>query len=147
MASKTPGALRLVVLANPHMRMTPLRQVTALALIACPLAWACGSRHDTMRDIKDATIPHGDSAPVLEDPVPDGQGLRFSWEFTTRSNGSDYLDWVTTPFSNRGFTVVRRDVSSIHLNKTEGGDSYRMQIEIVSGSPTHVRVNLRVSPD
>jgi hypothetical protein len=120
---------------------------TFVALVACLLGWACGSPYPTVRQIEDDTVPPGDTVPVFDQPVRESQSLRFSWEFDSHLEPAAYVDWVTKQLTARGFTVQQRQPSSIGMVRIHGGDAYRLRIDVTGGSPTHVRVTLRSSPN
>jgi hypothetical protein len=117
-------------------------------LLACLALAACGSSpRQTVRAIKDATVPAGDTADTLVDPVTERQSMRFGWEFDSHLDAARYLDWVLGQLTNIGFAINQRGPNAIALTRLEGGDAYRMRIEVVRQSPTHVRVTLTISPD
>lgn len=92
-------------------------------------------------------MPAGDRAPSLDEPVRSDHSLQFSWDFDSHLDPETYLDWAAEQLAKRGFTIQRRDVASAELTRVDSGDAYRMRVEIVSSSPTHVRVTLRASAD
>lgn len=129
-------------------RMWPGRDMRiSVVSIACLLTWACGSPAETVRHIKDATVPAGDRAPVLAGPVREAQSLQFSWEFDSALEPVAYLEWVTARLANRGFTIQQREDASVGMSRVDEGDAYRVRVEVSRGVPTHVRVSLRASPD
>lgn len=129
---------------HPHTRMPHLN---FFVLFACFIACACGSPYQHIRDLKDATVPAGDRAPALDEPVRSDQSLQFSWEFDSHLEPASYLEWVAAQLTKRRFTVQRRDAAAVELTRIDGGDAYRMRVEVVSSAPTHVRVGLRASAD
>jgi putative phosphoesterase len=66
-----------------HVRMSQVLRRTSFILVTCLLAWTCGSPYEPVRRIKHDTVPAGDHAPVLEEPVRQLPSLRFSWEIET----------------------------------------------------------------
>jgi hypothetical protein len=125
-----------------------IRAIGCLLAVTAGLAvCACEWRYQAAGDIKNATVPPGDTAPPLSDPVTGPQSLRFGWEFDSHLDASQYLAWAVEQLPHRGFAVQQRGSNAIALTRLDGGDAYRMRIEIVGQSPTHVRITLTVSPD
>ena len=118
-----------------------------VAVMSCLALLACGSPYQTVRAIKDATVPTGDRADSFADPVAEQQSMRFGWEFDSHLDAGSYLDWVVGQLTNRSFTLNQRGPNAIALTRLDDGDAYRMSIEVVGQSPTHVRITLTISPD
>jgi hypothetical protein len=139
---------RPIARSYPPTRMGPTRSAcTRFSLATCILVCACSPLYGPVREIKEATVPPGDTAPVLEEPVREAQSLRFSWEFDSHLEPPAYLEWITTRLINRGFAMQQRDAMSIGMTRLDGGDAYRLRIEVTGRSPTHVRVSLLASPN
>src|SRR5438105_8563147 len=66
------------------------RRYGLVLLFACLVASACRSQYDTVRNLKDATVPAGDNAPALDNP-----------------------DWLVTRFTKplSIFAVLTRSIS------------------------------------
>lgn len=147
--TRYPGEARRVS-ATPVDSSHSLRRMLAGALVVLiPWMFGCAraSQSEAIRNLKDATVPPSDTAPALDNPAPEGQSLRYSWQFDSRFDASTYLDWVTRGFTNQGFSVRRRDASSVELTRVDGGDAYRIRIEVGGATPTRVQVVVRASPD
>jgi hypothetical protein len=77
----------------------------------------CGGQYESIRAVKYATVPAGDAAPALDPPVRDGGSLLFTWKFNSHFDPAAYLEWATNQMSKRGFTIQRRERSSIEVTK------------------------------
>jgi hypothetical protein len=97
--------------------------------------------------VKGATVPTGDPVPALEEPVYSDNALQFTWAFDTHLDPRTYLEWVSSQLTTRGFTVQSANSSALELSRVDGGDAYRVRIDVVSSPPTQVRIGLRASPD
>ena len=122
----------------------PTISFATLLLGACLLSINCGSTHATVEELKNATVPAGNSVPVLGSSITEAQSLVFSWEFDTHLAPSAYMDWVASRLTAKRCTIQRREPTSIHATRVEQGDSYQLLLE-VSGPPTHVRATLRAA--
>ena len=117
-------------------------------LVCCFVASdACGSRYEGIQALKGATVPTGDRVPALEEPLHSDNALQFTWDFDTHLDPRTYLEWVSSQLTVRGFTVQSANSRTLELSRVDGGDAYRVRIDIVSSPPTHVRIGLRASPD
>lgn len=116
-------------------------------MLAAIVLAGCASPYPRVFHIKDVTVPAGDTSPRLADPVSEGYARRFTWEFDSHLDATGYLEWLVPRLTQDGFAVPARRGNAIAVARLDGGDAYRMSVEVSASPPTHVRVTLVVSPD
>ncbi len=107
---------------------------------------ACAPQYPTVLKIKIATVPVGDTAGPLGEPIRQNQSLRFTWTVETHFEETRYLEWVAAGLGREGFTLHQRQENSLTLAKLDGGDAYRLYVEVTPEHPTHVQVTITVTP-
>lgn len=134
----------LVRSSHPRLRLVLSSLLLAASFV--PL-WACAPQYPTAVRIKLATVPIGDAVDRLGDPIRENGSLRFAWTVESHFDPARYLEWVAAGLAREGFTTQQRQGRSLALTKFDGGDSFRLNIEVFREGPTRVRVGLIVSPD
>ena len=117
-----------------------------VCLALCGVLSSCSSPEAPVVKIKLATVPVGDTADALSDPVHEKLSRRFTWNVETRLDPTPYLEWVADRLSRQGFTVHDQQERSLTLAKLDEGDAYGMHLEVTHVHPTRVRVTLTASP-
>lgn len=126
-------------LRHSHMRIS-------LCLTFVIAAYACGSPYPAVQKILDATVPAGDPVPPLPDRVRENISFRFVWDFDTHLTDAAYLETTVQRLTYDGFSTNQRTPSSVSMTRLDGGDAYRLTLEVVTPSPTRVRATLVISP-
>ena len=128
------------------LRLSSTLLTLAFALTGALLLYGCSAEYPTVVMIKLATVPAGGTADALGAPARDNQSLRFTWNVETSLDREHYVEWVTAGLIRSGFALRPGDQRFLTFSKLDGGDAYRLTIEVTQEHPTRAQVILTLSP-
>ena len=118
-----------------------------VSVMSAVCLWACSPQYPTVVRIKLTTVPPGGTVDRLGEPVRENHTVRFFWVVESQLAPVRYLEWVVGGLTREGFAIQQRQRLALVLTTFDGGDSYRLNLEVSGEAPTRVRVQLAVSPD
>lgn len=109
-------------------------------------ALACGDAlPQEVLDLRERTLPSRARLLASSNLTRDERTAEATWEIETEMRWEDYRAWVATQL--RGFTLADGGPSELRLTKLLDGDTYTLQIEVMSaGPPLHLRIRFQGFP-
>lgn len=109
-------------------------------------ALACGDPlPQQVLDLRERTLPSRARLIAASNLSRDGRSAEATWEIETEMRWEDYSAWAPTQL--REFNVADASASALHLTKPLDGDTYTLDIEVISvGPPLRLRVSFQGFP-